>query len=392
MVAERRLTESCDGNLPGVRTCRSVGFEEGSYSCTNTCWNDTRLCRVCGRDPRVKRCLRLDDARPFAVALASRGTDLAMAWIQLAPPAPRRPAWARFALLSPDLEVRRLVDCFGEGAYLAIVVAPTPSGWIVGFITSAPLEANTGMALYALDPQGTLVSGPHRIAMPVAVPPKLVARPDGGPLLLYGDTASLRDETGAEVWTRKVSPARGGEVLGAYVSGGFVWAANGISGPSSIIAGRLELDGTFSTTQQPVPAAAYYQAMVSTGTEARLVANGYWLRLDRSGARIGSEVKTPGTTHPAAAVLGENVIVAGRLAPTQTNGDPIEGELQLVRLDASGRSATPPFSVLRDGLASAGHSVTQLGTTTIVAQITYGLWEPARLFLASVRTDEAAVP
>jgi hypothetical protein len=248
------------------------------------------------------------------------------------------------------------------------------------------LDANTtlgsAVGFYLLDDLGRPATDPQPL-IPGVSRPSLAARPAGGPLLLYGNTASLRDEKGVELWRREVQPGTVEWPTAIYTGDGFLWAGR-VGSKRAVTVARLELDGTISGAGEPVAGDQSFPALAWTDSAARLVWSGGWARLDRTGALVGAPVALEGAI-PSAASAGDGTIVLMR-AEEPGPMDP-RGHLRLGRLEATGNFRMPLFPVLWDGHSPVAHALVRTGNHAIVGQITHNRYEGQRLFLASVRLD-----
>lgn len=372
-------SDVCDGAVPAGQSCASLGFAGGTLACSKACGLDTAPCAACVQDSRIARCVRLTGVHAQAFALASKNDEVALAWLERQPEGGGE-LRARFALLSAELEIKQLGDCFGVAAWTSIALAPTPSGWAVALDNNA--TSGSAVGFYLLDELGRPAADPQPL-IPGASRPTLAARPTGGPLLLYGNTASLRDEKGVELWRREVQPGTVEWPTAVYTGDGFLWAGR-VGSKRAVTVARLELDGTVSAAGEPVAGDQSAPALVWTDSGAGLVWSGGWARLDRTGALLGAPVALDGAI-PGAVSAGDGTIVlmhAEEIAPMNPRG-----HLRLGRLDATGNFRTPLFPVLWDGHSPVAHAIVRAGNRAIIGQITDNPYEGRRLFLASVRPD-----
>lgn len=356
-----KAAEECDSTAS--QTCAGLGFVEGQVTCSSTCYLDWSDCGVCGTDPRIQACTRVDalhyDQTGQTLALASNGERAALVW-------PSRGS-LRFALINDDLTVQS-TDCFTDaGVNWSPYLAPIPNGWMLAYRVDHG-DGTQSVKLTLLDANGA-VSGTPAPTLSGA-PTALVARPNGGPLLLFngpsnapGDDPSTRyamaallDASGQPLWTRRLTEAANAEdVAATYTGDGFLWASRP-NGTNPLIA-RFELDGTTTTTTLALGTVNYFTQLAWTGSEARMFWDQYYIALDRTGHALGTPQKLLNDDYanlPLPVQLGARTAVlisAGKsddLLGSFGGGVAGSGHRSLVVLDQNG-VAQPPFVVFANG-------------------------------------------
>jgi hypothetical protein len=354
-------SEECDTTVSV--TCESMGFVRGQVACSSTCNLDWSGCEVCGTDPRIEACTRVDglhyDQSGQTLAAASNGEHAAIVW-----PSQGR---LRFALVNDDLSLAP-TDCFTDEAvnwspYLAAI----SNGWILAYGVDHG-DGTQSVQITLLDANGTVTAKPAPSIS--GIPTALVGRPDGGPLLLFhgpsnapGDDptaeyamAALLDASGQPLWTRRLTEVQNAvDVTATYTGDGFLWADRP-NGTDPLLA-RFELDGTTTTTTLALGEVNYFTRLVWTGAEARLFWGQSFMSLDRTGHALGAARKLIDDDHadlPFPVQLGAQTAVllaAGEADPILggLRGNATEtGHRSLVTLDQNG-VAQPPFVVFANG-------------------------------------------
>lgn len=247
-------SEQCDGlDLDGA-TCASLGYAGGPLRCSSVCLFDDSRCETCTNDPRVKACHHY--AQGGAGALATNGSEIALAWVEDAPGYP-----FHFTRFAADLTLLSDTPCLGDATY-GVSLAATGSGWMV-----AAASSSGTLAILSLDAQGT-VQSTAQLGTPVdagsltIIPywgPKLVAGPSGGFLLgwfAWSPTDSNHSSLELQLLDATGSPSGTSQAVdkvldwaSAAVDDGFVIAANRFyESPSYALETRhLGLDGTLTT-------------------------------------------------------------------------------------------------------------------------------------------------
>ncbi len=359
--------EECDGDELVERSCETMGFAGGTLRCSSSCRLDWSGCNVCGDDPRIEACVRVE-ATDFAetgqtLAVASNGERAAIAW-----PAQSDASSVgrlRFALVNDDLTLTAS-DCFEEEqSNWSPYLAANPLGWMLAYRTTLP-DSTPAVQLVVLDEDGTLDSKPT--ASIAGVPLGLVQRENAGPLLLYsvplgvaGETvgammAALLDARGQAMWTARLADATDiQDVAAVYTGDGFLWASRRSLGAEPLFV-RLELDGTMSSTVVAIGEDNLFPQLAWTGSEVRMFWESSFIALDPQGIAQGSttSVIDEPASQPRPAQLADATAV---LLLTGTS-DPVLGGLygdgaysgqhELVTVGADGTSQ-PPFTVFANG-------------------------------------------
>jgi hypothetical protein len=212
----------------------------------------------------------------------------------------------RFERYSPAPALIAESACLGPCDATSVVVAPTPSGWLLA------ISGWHGLDLLPLDTQGN-PSGPTRSiadAWSTTLAPRGAAGAvTGGPLLVWGSQSSanqvfaalLRDDGTEEL--PAVTAFTGDLLLSSgaatFVGDGFLLALRNdvVPGPTfaSIVTRHLWLDSSLGPVETPLPNwETEYPQMAWTGSEVRLVFGSfgnnavgmYWMRLDTEGAPL----------------------------------------------------------------------------------------------------------
>jgi hypothetical protein len=380
--------EECDAELLGDLTCQSIGFERGELACSSTCRYDWARCGVCGTDPRIEDCVRVEGtyyaSTGQSLALASDGTRAAIAW-------PERSNTSalgrvRFALVNDDLSLS-VSDCFGEELdSLDPLLATIPTGFALVHTDSTD-ELSYAIRVTLFDREGNLGARPEP-TLP-GRPKDLVARPDGGPLLIYylpagvaGEQvgavmAALLDEGGEPLWTRRLADSTNlYESVTAYTDDGFLWVSHRSLGEDPLVA-RIEIDGTVTTSVLDLPEDDYYPSLTWNGSEseARLFWDEFWIPLDKYGAALGpaqtllaQEASQPRST-PVDAGTATLLLTGSDEPPLGALGSgSSSGHHELVLVDNDGNAAEP-IAVFRNGNQGPNfqHQVVTVGDRVLVA-------------------------
>jgi hypothetical protein len=394
------VVEQCDGINLGGATCASLGFPGGALACDSACFFATNQCETCLPGPNVATCrhTELDAAEPSALAMTTTDQEIVVAWISgpglATSPSPTAAASVRLARFGADLSLIAQSSCFGPAHARNIALARSPSGFILA------VEGDGGVTIQPLDSTGAPRAASRVIAN--ALQPVLGAREasgtmSGGPLLAWSvapgahpnpSGLAVQAELLGDDGTQETAPvtvfpvAEGtGYASAVFTGDGFLLADGSIA--------RVGLDGSVVGTSAPGP--AEYTMLAWTGTEARVVygdpaaqgAGVYWLRLDKSGAALGSPVLlTPSSTFynvaPAVAMGDDTVVVLGGGSSTIDHST----HLGITRISPTGTSLTAPFGVVQDPELVAAPKVAVLGSQAVLAWVGGVNGYPGRIGLA----------
>src|SRR5262249_46426392 len=136
-------------------TCESMGFVQGRVFCSSSCRADWSGCGVCGTDPRIAACTRVDglhwDETGQTLALASNGEHAAIVW-----PSGDR---LRFALVDDDLSLAPS-DCFSDaGVNWSPYLAPIANGWMLAYAVDNG-DGTGSIQITLLDANGAVTAKP----------------------------------------------------------------------------------------------------------------------------------------------------------------------------------------------------------------------------------------
>jgi hypothetical protein len=328
--------EQCDGDRIAW-TCKDLGYASGETRCTPTCRIDVSGCEDCMWPTQMLQCSHaIQSPRAYDLALATNGTEIAMAWVLFG-----QQGSLHFALLRRDLSVISETPCVLAGDFLSarpnVTIAATPSGWIVVAVNRAGIANDTfptTMAIVTLDRQGR-VTGTRQAGGGANT--RLYGRDDGGPLLTYAPNpvpfqeialrehwAVMLNEDGTEAWppvrlTNLVS--LGQRAGGAFVGGAFLVATAGAPTPGADTTTELvRVDLTGQVTSVGALSTGQKKAHIAwNGREARILYgasyNWAWQRIDAFGAALGPPVNLPDLgfdDEPRLALVGDSTIVLVR--------------------------------------------------------------------------------
>ncbi len=366
------LEETCDGTDLGSATCVSAGFPGGTMACTSSCSLDTSGCTTCLSDPHTLACLRapVPANTPSTLALATTDQDIVIAWVSgpgEGGDAPGTAGTVRVARFGADLSLVAEYDCIGPSHAERVAIARSTTGYMLA------ISGDGGVTVQPLDSSGAPRGSPR--VVPDAQFPMLAAREQegtiaGGPLLAWSvlpqttpnagglemQATLLDDDGNPAIAPVTVFSQTGQEPRANYnavfTGDGFLIASDASQGELA----RLTLDGT--VTRAPVPSSLgnpEYARVAWTGTEGRLVyldlsatpLASRWVRVDKTGALLGSPVTLSGSIYlapPVLAVGQDTVVVFG------TDQEPIDqaNQLSVTRISATGTPMTAPFGVATD--------------------------------------------
>ena len=257
--------EDCDGKDLGFQqTCDSLeGFASGTLRCSPSCTRDTRGCSECTTEPAIIRCGV--SPLPFApdmVALGASEREIGVVTATFRDDYVFDVSFTRLAETLDGLSVTPIIepalqkpDDFGYLPLQSLIVAPLPSGWVIG------LFAGTKLYVHVLDAAGEDVR--RWVIDNTQGYGYFVPRPDGGPLLVwvysqsgYYGTVDLRASViatdGSAMTTPIVLPGDNRSLVdvgsGAYLAGAFYLPftiADGYGDPQLRIA-RIGTDGALA--------------------------------------------------------------------------------------------------------------------------------------------------
>ena len=180
------LTEECDGQDLGSRTCASLGYFGGTLACTSSCDLDVEGCVSCGSDARISACVRsAAGTRPAALSLAATTTEIDVAWIESA--LPNVPSQGmHFSRYRSDFTLLSDTRCFGPADASLAGVAALGNGWVVGTLTGSNTNTGGGVYLVRLDGEGNIL-GSRTVANEAGSPFgfRLTTGPSGGALVTW---------------------------------------------------------------------------------------------------------------------------------------------------------------------------------------------------------------
>jgi hypothetical protein len=337
------VTEACDGTDLGGATCASQGFAGGTLTCTESCGFDLSVCTAClPTGDGVVRCGPAGlgapgPSRPLWMALAASATEVGLAWTdydQL------YGHWrVGFSRLSPSLDViaTTTFETYDAGE---LASAPLADGWVVAEVM---LE---GLVLYTLDAGGQKLarmvveenprdpnSWDASVQSPKIQAPKLVARSDGGPLLLWRNADGYRAAIVAADGRSTSAPVN---LPNAGVEGFSPAAAAYVEGAFSVVV-RVSLDDGLR--------------LVRIGADGHIISSEKIL----AGQTVGAPDLATGTTDHR---LIYEIPGAGT--------DPAEGRIMFRHLSASGAptGTAAPFASL--GAYRAETAAAGLGDDSLV--------------------------
>ncbi len=380
------ITEACDGTDLGGATCATQGFAGGTLTCLETCGFDLSGCTEClPTGDGVVRCgpAAVDMDYPQWMALTASATEVGVAWTDY----DRVNAHWRvgFSRLSPSLDVitTATFETFDAGELAA---APLASGWVVAEVLQE------GLVLYTFDAAGQKVarmiveenprdpnSWDASVPLPKIQTPKLVARSDGGPLLLWRNADRYRAavvagdgrSTTAAVDLPDVVQQTYNLAAAAYVEGAFSVVVNvGMEDGLRMI--RVGTDGQVSSSAKILAGETVETPNLVAGTtDLRLIyempspdhaSRQFMFRhLSASGATMGTATafttRGPYQTGTSAVTLGEDTLVL-------LSGDSAE-QVAVARIDTNGQlvgairqlAKAPPASLYAARIAKRGSDV-----------------------------------
>lgn len=380
------LNEECDGTALGAATCESLGYARGTLRCGGWCGYDTTGCDSCEISARVSACVQadVDAVAPTSLALATNGTDIAVAWVS--GQNPDGTAGIHFARYNATLQRVAETRCLGLAGANWVDLAATPTGWMMA------AASGTQTNLYVFPTTG-LPTTPARTITDANVP-QFTARPDGAPLLRWvtraGTQAAILNPDGTNattpimVFTNLIEAGYGG---GAYTGDGFLL---GEREGNAITVARIDLTGRVTHRANPLGSNTEYPQIAWTGTEARLTGTRFgvgtpdlaWVRLDRMGAAVGSPVSlgtVPQYFNPTPMVGDGTDTIAVLGAYTGITGG--YSRIEVGRISSTG-SISSRVTINRDRNPASRARILRRGTVNVVGWIGGGY--PGRIMLANV--------
>lgn len=404
------VREACDSSDLSGLDCSALGFARGELACSPQCTLEPKQCLLCEADERIARCSRVE-------TLAGTSYGLGLAWrdgvLVVATAISRGDAIAEgdahpLRLIAMDAELEQLHaarQLGAEEAWLGGLVAVS-DGFLVAYVDGWP---GRGAMLHTqhLDASGEPDAEPlAHMGVSLGI---LVARPDGGPLLVTNATpeevlelpdggpppaanppraaravtAILLDETGEETWSVTTAPdAVVGELsAGTYTGDGFLFATEAI--PSHAVAVQyVDLDGNVSLDTFAIPsiddASVYYPQLAWDGSSAWLtwsdggadeqncsgvvpVLDGggsrggdcvsepselRWARLDGSGQLVEGPDAASGVVRSAGALLANATERVLVSGEAPTSTVGVPAGLRLLRLDTSMTPTAEPIPLV----------------------------------------------
>jgi hypothetical protein len=330
--------------LAPEQTCEAIGFFGGTLSCGQACRYDDAECASCVDNPETEAC-RDDVAagkKPSFVALATNGSALTAAWNE---GCDAKVGWFDAAL--NGLHTTTLDGAPCPTATAGITLAPLADGWV----------AEVGNEQFLLGADGAVVSTRDTNGTALFAAP----RPGQTPLIVRQSsyhvvTASLLDESGAEVWTRQLSDAVTEAHYGSAtaVSDGFLVALRTDDGVQ--VFHLDEAAGTILDVTTPGSSSTEYPQIYAANGEVRLVWADFggtpevnWAKLDEAGERIGDVVQigaAPDYYNRSPIVVdGEDTVV---LFGGYTGGTGIGRATHVRRVDVDGVAAGGDIALQSD--------------------------------------------
>ena len=332
------------------------------------------------------------------LGVASNGQQAALVWAEHSNVSDALGRY-HFALVNDDLTLS-VSACFGEeNNNFTPVLGPLPSGWLLaGRVVQDDVSK---IQLTVFDAAGVVVSTPSPTLL--GTPRHLVARPDGGPLLLYSvsdasgaptQMASLLDAQGQPVWTVSLGGTRSViDALAVYTGDGFLWTSVDNLSTSSQVVARIDMTGHVTQATLSLPETDFYADLAWAGQEGHLFWNNYSIRLDKNGKALGpvQQILSVEASQPrlasASGKLGALVRVGrtegtlGGFLSSSSTGHP-----ELVIVDAQG-TASAPFPVFQDGNQGPNfqHHLVPVGDRWLAASVSLDSRLGIRAYLAWIR-------
>lgn len=386
--------EQCDGDALGGATCESLGYAGGTLRCGDWCGRDTRGCNACAISAHTRECIRAELAgvAPSALAIASNGAEIGVAWVSDDGHA------VHFARYSPALVKLSERNCLGVGDARGVALAAVDGGWLLA------VGSELGTRTVPLGPDGS--NRGAGALLPLGSMPMLAERPSGGPLLVatrYEDSrggvvlaAVLRaDGTQSsaeqELITDEIEAGYGSA---AWVGDGWLVASRGgrgAGGDLGVLVARVEPDGRAGAPVQPVGAQTEYPQLAfaegavwltyaSFGGASPGIARA---RLDTRGRPMPGSVDLghiPSYFNPSPVVgVGTDSLI---LLGTYTGSTGHGRRLEVSRIDAAGRTVVDPYAITTGPEFARGYRLVRHGRDAVVAWIGSGF--PGRVGLAVV--------
>ena len=355
-------TEDCDGQDFGGETCRSQGYASGNLTCSAACAIDTATCVECAAlSAPVARCGGAPVGAKYLgdLALAATDTEVAIAWTDADDPTGVRVSFTR---LTPALAATGTTVLEMSRVQAGVVVAPLPSGWVVGVGGDDGLNG-TDVSFYTIAPDGraidhiTLESG--LVADDGWWNPMMAARSGGGPLLVWqtGNAvrASVISDDGRSATTPVSIPIDPDDFItdAAYVGGAFYVTSlaetdSQNDAPYKLSIARIETDGRATTVVEALPGqVSDFASLVAGAPDLRIVYTGfappygehrtYWRRLDASGAAASPAVELE--RDPYGFGIGSRAVTLGDEAVVMLDESNVQ--LRLARVTSAGVITTP---------------------------------------------------
>ena len=274
------LREPCEGNDLGFESCEGLqGFSSGTLRCSPSCTLDTRGCTECTTEPAIIRCgvsplpftpdlfgLGASDTE-IGIVSATFGTDN-VPDIMFTRLSATLDGLSNTTIVEPTL---RQPNQIGYSLLQSFLVAPLPSGWVVG------MSVGNNLYLHILDAAGEDVG--RFVIDSFAGVAFFVRRPDGGPLLVWGALddyntefrASLIAADGRTMTTPVPFPHDNMWLVevgsGAYLEGAFYvpYAVAEPYGDQQLRIARIGSDGAVAAVLSPLAGQRVMQPNLTAG-------------------------------------------------------------------------------------------------------------------------------
>jgi hypothetical protein len=332
---------------------------------------------MCSSHPGIVACIRVpsDSPPPGALALATSKDEIVLAWASASRDAPLRAVYvARF---NADLKLLGQRTLKTRGAPIDTAISALPKGgFMLAVGTTEGVEVGPLNAV--LEPTTELRRVAGKTGGGAAT--YLVARPDGGPLLVWTSWAdgqptfaSLLDASGSELWRSQIlNGATEPEIGGAVFTGdGFLIASRS----SGVVLVRVELDGRVGAPRNPVGSDTEYPLLAWDGALAQMTWFAFgsqskvrWANVDKSGA-IRGEIATLGTMpaysspSPPAVLKGNPFVIMGG----RTGIVGAASRLDVFQLNRGGGLLAPAWNLMSEGSRATYYRVAPMGDALVVA-------------------------
>jgi hypothetical protein len=382
------VTEVCDGNDLGGRTCQDLGYAGGLLGCTSRCTLDTSACTTCVPDGcHIRSCRPVVAPGPFGVddlALTASDTEIDLVWATWTIEGRLRGQLSRF---DTDLHPVGGVD-LGPITGGSLTVARAKDDLVV------VARTDTGLLISSVTPQNQIKTPLAPIdggAWAIVT----AASPDGSVLVLW--TTMLADKTPTISKATVVAPdgmsrspittlpaAITSIETAVFVDDGFLVAQPVKDGVALV---RLERDAAVTGTPHIVgrPGAELLR-LASAPTGARLVfvdpaANAMvWAEVDRLGTTLTNTrtIAGPDFGMSVVGLDGDTLVLLGGASVFGYQG----GALELLRLDGRGAARGPRIRIAVDPKGASQWSLALRGSDAIAGWIGGGC--PGSIHLARI--------